>query len=189
MGNHWENDDSLVRVANPERPGRGKQDYGTPVELLCAVRFGLAIKTFYWDLAASHDNAVSTRYFTAEDDALHAKYQWNTPPGEWNWCNPPFGIGRKFVQKAYETRMTGSHALLVPAAVGANWWRDWVHKKAMVYFLNGRLTFVGETAPYKKDCAILLYSNSNVRGYAVWEWRKMYQQWLVSQSDRREDSE
>src|SRR5882762_6462491 len=49
-----------------------------------------------------------------------------------------------FVDKAhrmvvYEQAKT---VVLVPAAVGANWWRDHVHQRANVVFLNGRLCFI-----------------------------------------------
>lgn len=160
-----------VAVANPERPGRGKQDYGTPPELLEAVKHGLGITNFYRDLAASHENAVCERYFTESVNALIQS--WETPPGQWNWLNPPFGRMSPWVTKACGEAQDSNIVMLVPAAVGSNWWRDWVHKRCMVWFLNGRLTFVGETQPYKKDCALLLYGPKvPYTGYGVWDWKK-----------------
>jgi hypothetical protein len=65
--------------------------------------------------------------------------------------------------------------MLVPAAVGANWWRDHVHEEASVLFLNGRLTFVGHTSPYPKDLALLLFATHTdhvaPKWYEVWNWR------------------
>jgi hypothetical protein len=58
----------------------------------------------------------------------------------------------------------------VTAGVGSNWWRDHVHDKARVLLLNGRITFVGETHGYPKDCCLLLYGPSVEPGYEVWSW-------------------
>jgi phage N-6-adenine-methyltransferase len=160
-----------LHIANPERPGRGKQDHQTPEVLLDAVRQQLSIEMFARDLAASPENTVSRAYFTEEDNAL--VQDWTTPAGQWNWCNPPFGFIKPWVQRAHEFRTRGNTIMLVPAAAGSNWWRDWVHKKAMVWFLNGRLTFVGQPSCYKKDCAILLYGpECHYTGYGVWSWRQ-----------------
>ena len=57
---------------------------------------------------------------------------------------------------------------LVPAAVGSNWFRGYVHKKALVLFLNGRLSFDGK-APYPKDCLLAVYGVK--AGYDVWKWK------------------
>jgi hypothetical protein len=77
--------------------------------------------------------------------------------------------------------------MLIPAGVGSNWWRDYVHNKAMVLLLNGRITFggcppnpkTGKVDAYPKDCALLLYSPENKfyidhgdAAYDVWSWAK-----------------
>ena len=153
-------------MAKPPRqkPGKSKQDYQTPVELLRAVKTRLRIDRFDYDLAASPENAVCRQYYTEKDNALIQP--WGLGEG-WDWCNPPFAKLAPWVMKAYET---GSKiCMLVPASVGSNWWDKWVHNKAYVLFLNPRLTFVGCNSPYPKDCAILLYGLGKV-GYDVWKW-------------------
>ena len=91
--------------------------------------------------------------------------------GPWTWLNPPFANLRPWVAKAWEESQEGAYvAMLVPAAVGSNWWRDFVHRKVPVLFLNGRLTFVGEENCYPKDLCLLLYSPWCVAGYEVWSW-------------------
>jgi len=157
-----------------QKPGRSKQDYATPPELLRAVRTLLDIDEFACDLAASAENAVCQPYYTEADDAL--RQPWLVQAGGWNWCNPPFARLGPWVEKAWleQIQFGAQTAMLVPAGVGSNWWRDWVHSKAHVLLLNGRLTFVGETAPYPKDCALLLYSPTfgpNTQDYSVWNWR------------------
>lgn len=97
----------------------------------------------------------------------------------WAWLNPPYANIRPWVARAYgqsrgftTMRRKGANiAMLVPAGVGANWWRDYVDKKAMVWFLNGRLTFVGCETCYPKDCALLLYGPDVAPGYDVWHWQ------------------
>jgi phage N-6-adenine-methyltransferase len=159
-----------------QKPGRSKQDYGTPPAFLEAVKGLLEIGQFDCDLAASKSNAVCPHYLSIMDDSLSAM-PWNRGQG-WNWLNPPFANIGAWVNKAnIRTTLFGARtAMLVPAAVGANWWRDWVHERASVLFINGRLTFVGCSDPYPKDCALLLYAPVGLDGfdrpsYDVWTWK------------------
>lgn len=159
-------------MAMPEqKPGRSKQDYRTPENFLTAVRRRLGIQQFYRDLAADADNAVCPVFYTKEDDAF--QQDWSTGPQpsfRWNWLNPPFAKIEPWVRKAWECQWNSQTALLVPAGVGSNWWRLWVHGRAEVLLLNGRLTFVGETTCYPKDCCLLLYGPDREPTYDVWTW-------------------
>lgn len=159
--------DTPLRRMPAQRPGRSRQDWATPPEFLEAVKRRLRITEFAWDLAASPENAVADRYFTEADDALVQDWDAAAAVG-WAWLNPPFGNMAPWVEKA---AASDGVVMLVPAAVGANWWRDHVDRKARVWFLNGRITFVGATGPYPKDCALLLYDEHVTPGYEVWNWR------------------
>jgi len=153
-----------------QKPGRSKQDYGTPPAFLEAVKAKLGIWDFDCDLAASDENTVThVGYFTEEGDALQED-SWKFRDG-WNWLNPPYRNIGAWVSKAhYEWFVRDARtAVLIPAAVGSNWWRDHVHNKAGVFFLNPRITFVGCKDPYPKDCALLLYGDNP--GYDVWTWK------------------
>ncbi len=153
-----------------QKPGRSKQDYGTPEEFLLAATSKLGIKTWARDLAASDENAVTFPYFTEEQNSLVQCWSDMTA---WQWLNPPYSDIRRWVQKAYGASLEGAQiAVLIPASVGANWWRDWVHEKAHVLCLNGRIKFVGATGLYPKDCALLLYSKRLTPGYHIWTWPK-----------------
>ena len=167
-------------MAPKQKPGRSKQDYGTPPEFLAAVKKRLAIDEFDVDLAASHKNTVvELSYYTKQDNAL--VQDWECGEG-WNWLNPPFARIEPWVKRAYEMSMQYGvkTAVLVPAGVGSNWWRDWVHQKAAIQLLNGRITFLncppnprtGKVDAYPKDCALLLYSPYMTEGYDVWSWRE-----------------
>lgn len=164
-----------------QKPGRSKQDYGTPPEFLAAVKRSLRITDFDIDLAASPFNAVAHIHYNETTNGLAMPWRVEGLSG-WNWLNPPFTRIAPWVQRAYEQARDrhARTAVLVPAGVGANWWRDWVHDKAQVLFLNGRLTFrgvpvnpkTGKVDPYPKDLALLLYGYGQITGYTVWDWRR-----------------
>jgi len=151
-----------------QKPHRSEQVVCTPPEFLDAVRDRLGIAQFDCDLAASDDNAVCPNYFVEEENALVQPWKEGE---DWNWCNPPYENITPWVQKAWMEVPTGARtAMLVPASVGSNWWKNWVHEAAHVLLLNGRITFVGHKTCYPKDLALLLYCRSHIGGYEVWTW-------------------
>jgi phage N-6-adenine-methyltransferase len=157
-----------------QKPNRSKQDYCTPKAFLAAVRSRLQIQDFDIDLAATAENTVTTRFYATAQNSLIQP--WTVGDG-WNFLNPPFADLAPWVEKAWAEAQRGARtAVLVPAAVGSNWWRDCVHGKAHVLLLNGRITFVGETQGYPKDCCLLLYGPSIVPQYSVWTWTKQVRQ-------------
>ena len=159
-------------MAPAQKPGRSKQDYSTPPAFLQAFKARLNIFDFALDLAASDENYICKPYFTEEIDSL--KQSWYPESGKgWAWCNPPFANIKPWVMKAeWEARLGAQIAMLVPASVGSSWFRDFVYDEAHVLLLNGRITFVGETAPYIKDCMILLYTPYIRGGFEVWQWNQ-----------------
>lgn len=161
-----------------QQPGRSRQDYETPPLFIEAVKRLLNIDGFTLDLAADAFNTKAEHYYTEEMDALvqpwHEDYR--VIGGGWCWLNPPFANIAPWAEKCWKEGWQGCRiAMLVPAGVGANWFRDGVHgKAAYVYFLNGRLSFDG-IAPYPKDCVLALYgSEDSLRSlytiYQVWSW-------------------
>jgi phage N-6-adenine-methyltransferase len=150
-----------------QQPGTSKQDVRTPKVFLAAVKRRLGIDSFIVDLAASQSNTIAKQFYSERSNALVQSWVFDG----WNWLNPPFSDLRPWAQKAFEESRQGAHtAMLVPAGVGANWWRDWVHTKARVLLLNGRITFVGHKQPYPKDCVLLLYEACVIPGYEIWTW-------------------
>lgn len=170
-----------------QKPGRSRQDYGTPREFLEAVeaRFG----TLAWDLAASTANNVCgilrDRYRTfygpgssAGQDAL--EQDWTELSGTL-WLNPEFGDLAPWAKKCADTiamaradrKRAHRHdlrvCLLTPASVGAEWFHEHVHGRALVLGLSPRLTFVGETSPYPKDLSLSVFGADRV-GFEPWRW-------------------
>lgn len=74
-------------------------------------------------------------------------------------------------------------AFLVPAAVGSNWFRDyiWGEPGVTVLYLNGRPSFDGKN-PYPKDCMLVLFHGSIYKTHSrygnlsfqsdVWTWKE-----------------
>jgi phage N-6-adenine-methyltransferase len=179
-----------------QKPHRSKQNFATPENFLAAVKHHLGITEFAIDLAAEEDNAVAEYWYDVEMNALVQTWAFG-PADSWNWLNPEFGDITPWVRRAWEEQLRAGAqtAVLVPAGVGSDWWRDWVHEKAYVLLLNGRLCFIkdwattidpasvkrGDDPPqcykqpplYPKDCCLLLYEATEPsRWYEVWEWRK-----------------
>jgi phage N-6-adenine-methyltransferase len=158
----------------PQKPGLSKQDVQTPPGFLAAVRSLLQISDFDLDVAADSTNAVVPFYYDEQTNGLDMPWVVDG----WAWCNPPYSKIRPWVERAYEQSQQGAKiAVLVPAAVGSNWWRDWVHAKAHIHLLNGRIRFVGHTAGYPKDLALLLYAQDRPPKYTIWTWP----QWMQEQ--------
>lgn len=171
-------------VTQPEqRPGRSKQDYATPKGFIDAVQARLGITRFAHDFAADASNRQAPTYFDEETDALRVPHwelslRQNGCPASgqnWGWLNPPFATIGPWAKRCAETKAAGgSIAFLVPAGVGANWFRDDVDGQALVLLLNGRLAFMPDkpTWLYPKDCLLALYSPFIAPGYEVWTWKR-----------------
>ena len=188
-----------------QKPGRSFQAYGTPKVFLDAVKARFGIKHFDWDLAATKANAVdglgSVRSYFGPDHFAAGCRNALSPDNDWKdvddridnanlWLNPPFADIAPWVEKCAasawwesEKSKRGPGAadgrrifLLVPAAVGSNWFSMHVHKKALVLVLNGRITFdgcppnpkTGKVDPYPKDCMLCVYGAKP--GFDIWRW-------------------
>lgn len=151
------------------RRGSSRQDYGTPKVFMDAIahRFGKP----EFDLAATAANAKAPQFFTPEMDSL--KLQWATMTrGSLSFLNPPYSNISPWACKCANEAVLGAKILfLVPASIGANWFRDHVHNNAFVLALNGRITFEGETDPYPRDCLLAVYG-AGLTGFDVWNWNK-----------------
>lgn len=163
--------------------------YRTPANFMAAIRPEFPI---VFDLAADADNAQAPEYFTENDDALSIDWERHAPDG-WLWLNPPYNDIKKWVMKCHVASLRGCRILcLVPAAVGSEWYADWVHGKAEVRFLRPRLVFeftypedykdskgnpspkagLPNNDPYPKDLMLLVYDADRPAAEFPWDWRK-----------------
>ncbi len=157
-----------------QKPGRSVQEVVTPRELLDAVeeRFGY----IGCDLAASDDNAVCHWYYGLDNglDALDEQRDWAADDGyKLSWLNPPYGKIAPWAAKCVEqSALDARIAMLVPAAVGSNWFNQYVRPYAYVLELTPRVTFVGHSHPYPKDLILAYYCPERFIGREAWYWRK-----------------
>jgi phage N-6-adenine-methyltransferase len=138
---------------------------GTPQAFVdaCARRYG----SICIDLAADDQNTKCNRFLSEREDSLkqdwagcihvaHSQSQKSLGiEGTTAWLNPPYDDIGKWAKKADESR--ARVIMLVPASVGTNWFRDYVHLKHPVDVLNGRIQFDGHTQPYPKDLMLCLF--------------------------------
>jgi len=180
-----------------QKPGQSRQDYETPLDFLHALTDRLQIKTFLFDFAADSRNRKAVKFWDETADALSkTPEQWARMTGGpvlggWGWCNPPYGNIAPWAMRCLETCLCGGRvAFLVPASVGSNWYRDFIHEQhgVQTLFLNGRLNFVGEnwrelinpktgkfytSEPlYPKDCICVLFGTGKPYAADVWTWKQ-----------------
>lgn len=163
-----------------QKPGKSETIVRTPPEFLAAAKKLLGIQEFTADLACCEDNKVAPFGLTKEMDSLSIEWSDLAEENEWLWLNPPYDNIAPWAEKCYHEELMV--AMLVPSSTGSNWWDDFVHNKAHVQFLKGRITFLdkfgkpicsprtGKPTPYPKDLALILYGVGP--GYDVWNWRK-----------------
>lgn len=146
--------------------GNSEQTVETPADLIQIVerKFG----PIEFDLAANAENCKGPpgAFFSKEDNSLVQGW----PLDKLCWLNPPFDMANKFTTKCATEATRGVRILaLLPASVGANWFAQNIHKKALVLVLNGRVKFVGHTQMYPKDLMICAYGWDV--GFDVWRWQ------------------
>lgn len=164
-------------VTPAQKPGRSKQDYGTPPELLRAIERAFHIVHWAWDLAADATNSITQDHRFFGPGSTHGEDSfaevWHTLGGDL-WLNNPFADIDPWVAKCQAIRHllkpAGRIFQLVPAAVGANWFQHRVDGKAHVVFLSPRVTFLNQTAPYPKDLILAVWGEIR-GGYSTWRWK------------------
>ncbi len=119
---------------------------------------------FDWDLdvCAERPN-VCYRYYTEAQDGL------DSPWGDLNWCNPPYGRGDKgcapWLERATTLRHGKATVFLIPARTDTRWWHNHVWIASQIVFIKGRLTF-GEaenSAPFPSAFMVIGEINPDQR--------------------------
>lgn len=150
-----------------QKPGSSEQTVQTDPRLIAAVvaRFGPLVV----DLAAHAGNAQAPVFIPPEYNSL--TYPWDAqglPVGN-RWLNPPFENIALWAERCLCYGTQASPIFFhVPASVGSNWYRDFLHERAYLLFLNGRVKYVGHTQGYPKDCLIAVFGMAP--GFEVWTW-------------------
>jgi hypothetical protein len=122
--------------SNPEV---GQQNYRTPPDFLIACLRRAGFEDFAFDLACTAADCVGAEggFMYPELNALEEDWSFLADVGL-SWLNPPFAQSGAFAKKCAES---GIPILAnVPVAIGTNWWRQYVHRKAVVLGV-GRLVY------------------------------------------------
>lgn len=167
-------------MAEPKHnKGNSQQVFSTPDDFIAAVKEKLHIDAFKFDFAANADNAKADRYWSEVDDSLSkSPWEWVDAIGDpagWGWLNPPFADIAPWARRCAEAGYAGANiALLIPAAVGANYYQDFIEPHAQVYALNGRLAFMPDKPRwlYPKDCLLALFGRGAGWEFETWSWRR-----------------
>lgn len=162
----------MARTMPQQKPGESEQVVGSPRDFLDAVerRFG----PIGLDLAANSDNHVCPLWFgpgsplLGGEDSLAPSVSWAGSP--LRWLNPEFGDIEPWAAKCAAERRHAFIALLTPASIGSDWFRDHLHHKALVLGLSPRMTFVGHDDPYPKDLILSVFGPLVCPGFDVWRW-------------------
>ncbi len=155
-----------------QRPGRSKQDYGTPLDFMRACEARFKVNHFAVDLAAREDNKLAPICITEEQNSLTV--DWHKLQGLL-WLNPPFSNLELWAAKCKLEASCGAQiVMLTPASVGSNWYAKHVFGHAHSLFLSPRLTFQGCKDPYPKDCMLTLWNVESWHDEAcsLWNWKK-----------------
>lgn len=154
------------------RYDQADQGWRTPPEVFDPLNaeFGFTL-----DVAASPENALCSRYYTREQDALSLCWR-----GERVWCNPPYREILPWVNYAWqEARECGALVvLLLPARTDQEWWaRVWrqaretlegrwrpgEHVRTELRFIRKRVRFLDPatgrpraTAPFEPSVIVIM---------------------------------
>ena len=111
------------------------EEWATPQWLFDMLNW---LISFHAYPCATPENAKCKIFFTKEQDGLRQDWGKNIV-----FANVPYGreVG-EWVRKCYQSSQNGALVvLLVAARTDTAWYHDWVHGKAEVHLLRGRLMF------------------------------------------------
>lgn len=131
-----------------------KHDWETPWKLFKHIdaQFGPCLL----DVCATKENAKCERFFSL-DETNGLLQSWNATCC---WMNPPYGkhISMWLEKAICEVILNNTQRVisLLPVRSDTAWWHDYVFPYGEIYFLRGRVKFVGApyTAPFPSAVVI-----------------------------------
>lgn len=166
-----------------------RQDYETPPDLLEAValRFGALevdlacgprLQTTITGIDDVYDDTRKAPIGLRWPDVDSLSISWAELYGDSIcWLNPPFKDCDVWAAKcAREAALFGERGriiMLTPASVGSNWFSESVWMRASVLALSPRITFVGESDAFPKDCMLSVFGReapSRECAFEPWRW-------------------
>lgn len=116
---------------------------------------------FDLDVCASETNKKCHKFYSKDDNSLD-KYWIGSC-----WMNPPYGKSiATWMKKAYESHVKNKALVvcLVPCRTDTQWWHDYAIQGS-IFFIKGRIRFVGASQPAPFPSAIIVYGGGAPIGY------------------------
>ncbi len=145
-----------------------RQTWRTPLRLFLGLHMA---RDYARDCAASADNALLPKFWTAADNCLEQALE----VGERGFCNPPFGNVPPFVAWAQLQADTGAAVdLLVPCSTNTAWFRRAVTGEGSIpagfWTFDGRVEYeapggVGKSSGAFFDSALLCFGADEPTGW------------------------
>jgi len=133
-----------------EKPAVSKDSWETPTAFF---DYWDNYYKFELDVAASAENYKGPFFIDAEMNGLTETW------GRVNWCNPPFSLKSEFIAKAQIEAYRGNTTLmLLPASTGAEWFVRMMVGLNKLFFIGGRLKFVGAASSADFDVCLAEFS-------------------------------
>jgi site-specific DNA-methyltransferase (adenine-specific) len=117
---------------------KSSDEWGTPPDLYTSLD-----QEFHFDLdvCASEENHKNKNFYTKEDNALEKPW-----PGV-IFCNPPYSLTGKFLEKAHKELKNGNCdtvVFLIFSNTDTKYFHNLILGKAEIRFIKGRLKFYGK---------------------------------------------
>ena len=135
-----------------------KQDWNTPKSLFDKLNDEF---NFKWDLAATKENSLCSKYYTKETDGL--KQEWVGVC----WLNPPYGDKSSkmvdWIKKAHQSTQENPDltvVMLIPARTNTKWWANYIMKSAEIRFIVGRPKFGDSKHGLPQPLVLVIFKKS-----------------------------
>jgi hypothetical protein len=157
-----------------QKPGRSIQVVGTPWPLIRSVE-RLIDGKFAVDLAAEEGNRKAEKWYgpgsPLHTDSLAWDCRWRDEKAGWLWLNPPFGKIQPWAVKCVvESKYGARIVMLTPASIGSVWFQKIVYPNAWVIAISPRITFLGHSIPFPKDCILSIFTPEMKRANSLSCW-------------------
>lgn len=116
-----------------------RQDWMTPKPLF--ERIAEAFGGFDIDAAASSENSLCEKFFSAEENALNQTWSGKV------WCNPPYNNIEAWLEKATtEAVFNVTTVFILPPRTDSGWFHRYaLSTHAEIAWIRGRVAFVDPT--------------------------------------------
>lgn len=159
----------MDKIVHASKKTGGSDCWGTPQKIIQLFEQYLG-KPFDLDAAASAENAICSNYITEEMNSLTTLWQ-----GQNVWLNPPYSLNKQFLKRCVEMQdYCENIVVLIPARTDTEYWHNYVmHYASTIWFIKGRIKFVGAPAGAPFPSAIIKFNKveRTQQGLQFFSWK------------------